>query len=156
MSSWEQHYFFFCTRLVQLGPGAVSITKKWLSLISTDRFHSSDNNTVSENAAYQLISGICQRRRHTFCKEFECSTVSLQYMPILNSHCGGLALSCTIHFSLHGYIQLHPDYFSLLILFLLSISLLCCILSECMLVQNNFLLMLCLLVLFYLDMLHTL
>ena len=50
-----------------------------------DRFYSSDN-TLSENAAYQLISSrICQRRRYTFYKEFESSEVSLQYMPILNS-----------------------------------------------------------------------
>ena len=45
-------------------------------------------SVLSENAAYQLISSrICQRRRYTFYKEFECSQVTLQYMPILNSHC---------------------------------------------------------------------
>ena len=51
-------------------------------MTTIDRFHSSDN-TLSENAAYQLISSrMCQRRRYTFYKEFECSKVSLQYMPI--------------------------------------------------------------------------
>ena len=56
-------------------------------MTTIERFHSSDN-TLSENAAYQLISSrICQRRRYIFYKEFECSKVSLQYMPILNSHC---------------------------------------------------------------------
>ena len=56
-------------------------------MTTIDRFHSSDD-TLSENAAYQLISSrIHQRRRYTFYKEFECSKVSLQYMPVLNSHC---------------------------------------------------------------------
>ena len=27
------------------------------------------------------------KERYTFYKEFECSKVSLQYMPVLNSHC---------------------------------------------------------------------
>ena len=55
-------------------------------MTTIDRFHSSDN-TLSENAAYQPVSGrICQWRRYTFYDEFECSTVSLQYMPILNAH----------------------------------------------------------------------
>ena len=94
----------FCTRLVQLGPGVVAVTKRGgcLQLVSCpegsghetslqhpmttmDRFHCSDN-TLSENAAYQLISSrICQRRRYTFPKEFECSKVSLQYMLMLNA-----------------------------------------------------------------------
>ena len=86
-------YLSFCTRLVQLGLGVVAVTKKGGRLYhagtTIDRFHSSDN-TLSENAAYQLVSGrICQRRRYTFYKEFECSAVSLQYMPILNAHCHG-------------------------------------------------------------------
>ena len=52
-------------------------------MTTIDRFHSSDNTS-----AYQLISSrICQRRRYTFYKLFECSKVSLQYKPILNSHC---------------------------------------------------------------------
>ena len=41
-------------------------------MTTIDRFHSSDN-TLSENAAYQLAGSgrICQRRRCTFYEEFE-------------------------------------------------------------------------------------
>ena len=69
-------------QLVQLGPGVGGRNKQELAVFNMqrplmiDRFHSSDN-TLSENAAYQLVSGrIYQRRRYTFYKEFECSKVS--------------------------------------------------------------------------------
>ena len=53
-----------------------------MHVTTVDRFHSSDN-ILSENAAYQLVSRrICQKRSY---KEFECSTVRLQYIPILNA-----------------------------------------------------------------------
>ena len=62
-------YRSFCPRLVQLGPGVVAIKKeRWLPLTTINKFHSSDN-TLSENAAYQLISGIgSQWRRYTSTK----------------------------------------------------------------------------------------
>ena len=35
------------------------------------------------------------KERYTFYKEFECSEVSLQYMPVINlhCHCSGLAMN---------------------------------------------------------------
>ena len=67
-------------------------------MTSIDRFHSS-YNTLNENAAYQLGSGrMCQMRRYTFYEEFECCTVSLQYMLILN------LATVTAHFDL-GLLQ---------------------------------------------------
>ena len=42
--------------------------ERWLPLTTIDKFHSSDN-TLSENATYQLVSGIgSQRRRYTSTK----------------------------------------------------------------------------------------
>ena len=167
-------------------------------MTTIDRFHSSDN-TLSENAAYQLVSGrICQWRRYTFYDEFECSTVSLQYMPILNAHChcslwSGLATewctqwsksnscglvnlwqafaaqhstnlglknrlylqmaisvdsnmplmepsqSCTVDFPPQQLPQIYTFILTTLscwyYAYLVSFTLMCCILSECMLVQ---------------------
>ena len=56
-------------------------------MTTIDRFHLSDS--MSENAAYQLISSrICQKRGTHSTKSLSAAKLySLQYMPILNSHC---------------------------------------------------------------------
>ena len=81
-------YRLFCPRLVQLGPGVVAVKKeRWLPLTTIDKFHSSDN-TLSENAAYQLVSGTgSQWRRYTSTKSLSAAQLACSTVPILNAHC---------------------------------------------------------------------
>ena len=85
-------------------------------MTTIDRFHSSDN-TLSENAAYQLKSSMSKEVK----KKTDCTYKWSSQLTQHASH-GGLALSISPSTSTTN-IQLHPEYFSLLILCLLALFL---------------------------------